>query len=215
MIESVKRAFEKSMAQAKEAFESFPWEDPKAYSLWLKQTHYFVENSTRLIALAGSRFPLELNHLHRRFLKHCSEEVGHEVLPIRDVNSLGLDFAALKVFPETKALYQSQYYWIERVNPISFFGYILFLEGLAVHRGKEVFSRVNKAHGPNKHSFLKVHSEEDEDHLEKAFDAVKNISDLEAKLICDNLEMTGYFYISFLKQISLETQKPKDLKKAS
>lgn len=206
MSSMVKDVFGHVMKQSKDVFHSFNWEDPQSYALWLRQTHYFVENSTRLVALTGARFPTERNDLHRRFLQHCGEEMGHEVLLVRDIKSLGIEFNSLKVYPETKALYQTQHYWIERVDPISFYGYLLYLEGLAANHARHAIERISKSHGADKLTFLKLHADEDEDHLAKAFKAIEKIETDESRFICENLELSCYFYLGFMNLITKEAQ---------
>ena len=120
---------------------------------------------------------------------------------MHDIKSLGFDPAELPVLPETKAFYQCQYYWIERVSPMSFYGYILYLEGLAATHGKDVTQRVIAQHGARSSTFFKVHSEEDENHLEEAFTRLSHISKLDEKNIIQNFEQCSYFYLGFLQEI--------------
>ncbi len=201
-MENLKDVFASTMRKSKEVLDQFPWENSYAYAMWLKQTHHFVENSTRLIALAGSRFTLEQNDYHRRFLEHCSEEISHEKLLIHDIKSLGFDPMELPVLAETAAFYQCQHYWIERVSPMSFYGYILFLEGLAANHGKDITRRVVSQHGVRSATFFKVHSEEDENHLEEAFTRLSQISKIDELNIVQNFKQCSYFYLGFLKEIS-------------
>jgi hypothetical protein len=206
--------FEKVMTKAKDTFHEFPWENKWAYGQWLRQTFYYVENSTRLVALTGARFPTNRNDMHRRFMQHCQEEMGHEVLPVRDIKALGLEFDNLYVYPESKALYQSQHFFVERLDPIAFYGYLLFLEGLAVHHARHAIDRAKKAHGEKAIGFLKLHADEDEDHLVKAFKTLENISDQDANYICENLEHSCYFYLGFMEKI-MKSMKQDEVQKHS
>lgn len=199
---AIKNEFEKIMNQATEIFKFFPWENKMAYALWLNQTTHFVSYSTRLLSLTASRFDLSQNTLHHRFIEHCAEESGHERLSMKDIQNLGFKEEDLTVFPSTNAFYQVQYYWVEHVHPVSFFGYLLFLEGLAVTQGATVIDRIVKAHGPKAAAFLKVHASEDEDHLAKAFSLVEHVTSVEEKYIIDNLKISGQLYFSFLNEIS-------------
>ena len=51
------------------ATDRFPWEERAAYADWLAQTYYYVRHTTRLIASAAARFPIDErgNSLHHRF----------------------------------------------------------------------------------------------------------------------------------------------------
>ncbi len=178
----------------------FPWEDKSAYACWLAQTYFYVCQSTRLLALAASRFDVDQHPIHLRFLEHLREEHGHEHLAIRDLKGLGFDIKQFTEFPETSAFYQTQYYWLEHKDPISFFGWILCLEGLAVREGKTVHERVSKAHGKNCAHFLKVHAQEDIDHVEKAKKMVASVDDKQAQIIQQNLRESRVFYQHMLSQ---------------
>jgi hypothetical protein len=198
----IKLEFDKIMNQASEVFKLFPWENKMAYALWLNQTTHFVSYSTRLLSLTASRFDLTQNNLHHRFIEHCSEESGHERLSTKDIKNLGFNADDLKVFPSTNAFYQVQYYWIEHVHPVSFFGYLLFLEGLAVTQGAAVIERIVQAHGAKAATFLKVHASEDEDHLAKAFSLADQVHHSEANHIIENLKISSQLYFLFLSEIS-------------
>jgi len=175
------------------------WESEGFYSQWLAQTYYFVINSTRLITLAGSL--TDNNRLHHRFIDHAREERNHEFLLLNDLKHLGgYKISAIPESPVTAGFHQSQFYWIMIKNPIAFFGYVLCLEGLAVEYGARAFERVRARFGDKAANFLKVHSEEDMEHLQSAFDAIKDISDSEASLVIQNLEQAVGLYSRMLSE---------------
>lgn len=215
MSKNMKKRFENIMDEAKVVLEAFPWENKTAYALWLKQTYYFVSFSTRIVSMAGARFPLSKNNLHERFLIHCNEEKGHEKLCISDINALGLDEKSLKVFPSTKAFYQNQHYWIDHVSPMAFFGYLLLLEGLAATHGSWITARLTAHYGPKPVSFFKVHSDEDEGHLDKAFSFVDKATPEEEEYILENLEISAMHYFKFLADIKNSLSLPQESKTAA
>lgn len=205
-MNSLKDVFASTMRKSKGVLDQFPWENSYAYAMWLKQTFHFVENSTRLVALTASRFTVDQNEYHKRYIDHCSEEMSHEKLLVNDIKSLGFDLAELPVLPETRAFYQCQFYWIERISPLSFYGYLLYLEGLAATHGKEVTQRVINQHGARSATFFKVHSEEDENHLEAAFSKLNKISKTEEENIIQNFKQSSHFYLGFLQEISNQSK---------
>lgn len=215
MSKQIRAKFQDVMDEAKVILEDFPWEDQMAYALWLKQTYYFVSYSTRIVSMAGARFPLSKNSLHERFLAHCSEEKGHEKLLISDIKALGLDEKSLTVFSSTKAFYQNQHYWIDHVNPIAFFGYLLLLEGLAATHGSWITARLKAHYGAKPVTFFKVHSDEDEDHLEKAFSFVNQTTPDEEGAIIENLEISAMHYFKFLSDIKDAVRTPNKDNKAA
>lgn len=186
------------MAKTKEYMLGYPWEDPKAYAMWLAQTYYMVSHSTRLVALAGAYVKLGNESLHARFVDHSREERGHQAVCISDIQALGYQ---LNDFPKTfqaQAMYQIQYYWIQHQGAASFFGYTLSLECLAEKFGPELASRVLKAHGPKASKFLKLHSEDDQEHTQEAYRHLKNLSVEEAVVATENLILSAEIYRSML-----------------
>lgn len=186
------------------AFDQMPFENAAVYAGWLAQTYYFVCHSTRLLALSASRFDITQDELHYRFIDHCKEEKAHEKIAIKDIEALGFKFENFVELPQTQGFYQSQYYWIERVNPASFFGYILALEGGAIMFGKKLAERTAKAHGKKPTQFLAVHANEDIRHLKKAFEQLKNFDEKTQAVIWKNLETSIGLYISMLEAVARE-----------
>ncbi|MFN9066544.1 MAG: hypothetical protein ACK5V3_04900, partial [Bdellovibrionales bacterium] len=69
--------------------EAYNWEDRNFYSAWLSQTYHFVKWTTRFLSLAAASAKLdEENHLHRYYIKHLPEELGHEILILNDLKTL-------------------------------------------------------------------------------------------------------------------------------
>jgi Iron-containing redox enzyme len=151
---------------------AFPMHSKRAFADFMAQAYYWVANSTRLICLAAGRIDPSLEVVHRRMIDHAAEERGHHLVAQKDVEKLGFSLADFSELPSTAALYQTQYYQIEHVHPLAFFGYIVMLEGLSVLYGHEGLAIAEKAHGVDATRFLKMHANADEDHLPKAFAAV-------------------------------------------
>lgn len=194
--------FELSMAPLQKTFLEMPWDDKHVYGAWLAQTFYYVSHSTRLLALSAAH----CNHqeqgvYHSRFVEHLREEKGHEKLAIRDLEKLGLGITDFPELPELSAFYQTQYYWIQHQSPLSFLGYILCLEGLAVRGGQEVFNTVANMYGKEAASFLKVHATEDVGHLQTAIDYTKKLQNRELALVIENMKLSCSLYKAMLTEI--------------
>ena len=188
-----------------ESIRQFPWQSGRAYAQFLAQTYYYVCHTTRLLALAASRIGIEQEKVHHRFLKHAAEERSHHLLAERDISRLGFSLAEMPELPLTAALYEMQYYRVEHVSPMAIFGYILALEGVAVVYGGYVYEAVRKHHGDEPCSFVKLHANEDPDHLESAFDAVAASTDAERQMIKNNFRFSCRLYPSFLRAIRDES----------
>lgn len=199
-MDEVKQTYNKYMNALGDAVSTFPWENVEAYAQWLSQTYHYVKYSTRLLTLSSTHIPLDNLPLHNRFIDHAKEERNHEVLLIKDLQAIKRN---INDYPEqypAAGLYQSQFYWIQFQDPMSFFGYILFFEGLgSLHCGK-MYKEAIKNHGEKSGIFLKVHHEEDQDHIVKAFGQIERFSAKAQSLVVQNFIQTSHLYSLLLKE---------------
>jgi thiaminase len=199
----MKTILDECMAQLNRSLEEFPWQLQPAYGDWLAQTYYYVSHSTRLLAAAAGRFPCDErgNAFHHRFAAHISEEKKHELLALHDLKVLGL---GIRDFPErhtTRMFYEPQYFKIEHRDPLALFGYILPLEAIAATSGKLISDAVTTAFGAKCDAFLRVHGEDDVEHLEKALRILTTVPENERVLIAQNLEQSTFAYCRMLEEI--------------
>jgi hypothetical protein len=202
--------FEAAMTQISKNFDAFPWEDPKAYADWCVQTHGYVSHSTRLLALAAAHFPLDQNNLHYRFLKHCKEESGHEILALRDLKEMGFRREDFFERVETANLYQSQYFHIQNVSPYAFFGYILLLEGAAATVGSRIHKRASTAHGDRATNFWRTHADEDPSHIKDAFKHIEALEPWTFPCVIQNFEESLARYSAMLASIALDASSARE-----
>jgi thiaminase len=183
--------------------ERFPWSVPRAYADWLAQTYYYVRHSTRLLAASAARFAQDEagSALHHRFTAHMAEEKKHELLALHDLKGIGFSIDGFPEHPITRMFYESQYFKIEHQDPLSLFGYILPLEAMSVSKGPWVRERVVESHGPGCVAFLRVHVEDDVDHLDKAFRTLETASAERRQLIELNMRQTTFGYVALLSEI--------------
>lgn len=184
-----------------DVIRDLPFEQPEAYAQFLAQTRHYVVHTTRLLGVTASRIGEEREELHNRFMKHAAEEKSHHLLADHDLRKLDRDIADYPELPITSAMYQSQYYRVEHTAPTSIFGYIFALEGLAVIHGDWICNVVNEAHGPAAATFVKLHANEDVDHMDKTFDAVAMLPESEQQLIRDNFHFTCSLYQTFVERV--------------
>jgi thiaminase len=199
----MKSLLDDCVAQLTSASDRFPWDDRRAYADWTAQTYYYVRHSTRLLAAAAARFAYDErgNALHHRFAAHMAEEKKHELLCIHDLKQLGTSLETLREHHSTRAFYEPQYFKIEHGAPIALFGYILPLEAIGPACGRRIIERVVAAHGEKSASFLKLHSEEDVEHLDKALSMLEGLPPSERGLVEENLRQTTYGYVAMLQDI--------------
>jgi hypothetical protein len=211
----MKKIIEREIQALDQAIGPFSAADKTSYAWWLSQTHYFVCHSTRLLALAASRFGRSDEELHFRFAEHIGEERGHEHMATRDLKALGFKLADYDELPETQAFYQSQYYWIEHVDPIAFFGYILCLEAFSVNSGIRLYKEALAAFGDRATVFMKVHTEEDVDHLGKAVRLVEGLSPEKQQIVLKNFRLSCRLYAAVYEAILKQSAATTTLRQAA
>lgn len=181
--------------------QAFPWENRAAYGGWLAQTYYFVRHTTSFLALTASRFgPWQRDRQYFQ-LHHLREESGHDQLLLSDLDALGFKPETFEELPETAALYQSQYYFIEHENPASHWAYAYLLEGLAAKKIGTFIRRVESCHPTGSSQFLRVHMDEDQGHFERGLGMLDHLTPAEARSYQRNLLQVSYFYVRMLEHI--------------
>ncbi|MFZ4403939.1 MAG: iron-containing redox enzyme family protein [Pseudobdellovibrionaceae bacterium] len=200
--EYLKDQFEVEQKKLEGIRKQFPWGNQQAYLSWLTNTYEYAVKSTRILALTGGKFPTDKTVYSNRFIAHAAEEKGHEKLLENDVKNFGLNIKNLAPSNLAKAFHQSLYYWIYEANPIGIFGWVLALEGFAVRNVPAMYEVCKSVYGPQYVSFLKVHAEEDEDHLNKAFQSLKGFTEEENGIVVESM----LFYTNLYGDMLLNTQ---------
>ncbi len=210
--EDFKKNFDHYQKQVCQAVEEFPWENKDAYAKWLADTYHYVTNSTRILALGAGVMPQHHTLFSNRFIKHAAEETGHEQLLTRDIKSLGFNFNTVSVSTEMKVFYRSLYYWISPAgNPVGLLGWILALEGLATNVGGFANQLAAKNHTNKATNFLRLHSDEDPEHLEKALQITNMLSEDELAIVNESMEFYSLQYINILKAIEKSSLKSTEI----
>lgn len=200
-VQTLRDLYRESMDDISTRIDEFPWEHRSHYANWLRQSYFFVRHSTRLLGFACAKASFEQNQLHLRMAKHVSEEFAHEKLAQKDLNDLGFDCTELAELSATKLFYRNQYYGIERFGAPYLLGYILYLEGLAVTKGPVILKKTEAQYPHVKHMFVRVHAEEDIDHINKAFHQIELLHDCDIELATESLVISHNLYKNILAQI--------------
>jgi len=204
-MNALKMAYTAEMQRTKSYFLEFSWKEPSLYASWLAQTYHFVCHSTRIISLAGALFPYDRNEFHLSALEHAHQEKNHEKLLSMDLKKLNYDLDAIPVCHNSSLMFQNQYYWIQNVNPISVYGYYLFLEGVAAEFGPKIYEILKRHHPENTLSFVRVHAEEDPGHIGEHLEKLTALPDEDHRLIITNLQQSSCIYENMLTEIKLKT----------
>jgi len=194
---NIKDEFLKTMEEFKKNCHPQSFRDPQVYQEWLAQTYFFVRHST---ALLGYSLPyLKNDDLRHHFEKHLGEETRHDSIALKDLPLMNRNINEFRPLHATEAFYQSQYYRIQFEGGTSLLGYILFLEGIAVHWGKEVYTVVQKYHKGI--HFARIHVNEDPIHLEGALKTISSLSEDQQMAILNNLKFTQHMYETIISEI--------------
>ncbi len=182
------------MALMEEKLNHMNIENPEVYADFLAQTYYYVSHSTRLLAVGAGLMKQSEGQYFRRFIKHITEESNHEILAKHDLEELGYNLEDFPERPETKALWEAQYYKIMQQDPMYFMGYILALEQFACVYFPDFLQRIEAAYKGKAIRFVKLHAEEDPDHVEKAIKFIESLSQERVLKVAENIEQTAMSY---------------------
>lgn len=177
----------------------FPWENEESYAWYLSQVYFYVLHSTRLLAAAAGKVDPKDEKMFRRFTKHIQEEDSHERLALRDLKRIGKRIEDFEELACTRSMYEIQYHKIQTHGAIALMGYILSLEILACRECPGIVDRLEKTQKKEGRSFLKVHGEEDIDHVDSAFDALGDLDREELKVVNEGIDQATYLYGEILR----------------
>lgn len=195
---TLQKAYDETMSTIYRAIDAFPWEDPRAYAMFLAQSYHMTKSTTRVAALTAGSFTLEEAELHEGSLDHLREEHHHERMAEKDIENLGF---SLEDFPElsiVEAMVQSQYYFIHR-HPSAHFGYVLALETIANDRGPFILENTRRF-GKEANSFVEVHALVDQQHVLDMIRIVDRTPEWILPHLGKNLTQTGLWYSEMVRQ---------------
>lgn len=157
----------------------------ETYIAYLTEAYHHVRHTVPLMQAAKAR----LDETHHGFAEaldeYIAEETGHEAWILNDIRHCGGDASAVREGrprPATRAMVDYAYDYIERVNPMGFFGMVLVLEGtstrLATQGAGAVAERLGL--GPECFTYLTSHGALDLEHMvffQKLMDRVDDPAD--------------------------------------
>lgn len=181
-------------------FRGTDFTDAEVYANWLAQTYAFVKHSVRLSALGASRLDAD-DPLAKRMVHHTAEEKGHHLLAKHDIEALGKSLDDYPAFGVTNAFYQAQYYKVLFEHPAHLLGQILMLEAVSAELGPWMLEIVEREFGPKASTFVRVHATEDQDHVQKALAAVKQMPPEQQRGVEVNFHQACEVYCLILRSI--------------
>lgn len=138
------------------------------YVSYLRETYFYTRENPQIQAVATAWFRGEDRAMVKPFLKHALSEVGHDQLALADISALGADASSLPTeapLPTTIPLISFPFYAIQYRSPISYLGYLFFLEFLPTSRGGDIASAIRRLGVPSAAmTFLAEHQNVDVHH---------------------------------------------------
>lgn len=141
-------------------------ENKELYTEWLAQTYYFVVHSVPLLVEAAKTGSTA--DFRDRCQEHIKEEGGHDKVALNDLKQIGENISSFPEWEWTKNFYGRQYDLVEKRGEL-LLGYILALEGLAILSVPAALPII-EAYGLKATKFVKIHVEEDQEHLPHAIE---------------------------------------------
>jgi pyrroloquinoline quinone (PQQ) biosynthesis protein C len=105
------------------------------YVAYLTEAYHHVKHTTSLMAAAKSKLDNEHRDFKRALDEYIIEETGHERWILDDISACGADAQAVRVGEPrmaTELMVSFAYDYINRVNPMGFFGMVYVLESTSV-----------------------------------------------------------------------------------
>lgn len=148
------------------------------YIAYLTEAYHHVKHTASLMAAAKAR----LDDAHAVFRdaldEYIAEETGHELWILDDIAACGADAAAARDAPPrlaTEVMVSFAYDYINRINPMGFFGMVYVLESTSVMLASRGASAVQQSLGlpPAAFRYLTSHGALDQEHM-KFFETLMN-----------------------------------------
>jgi pyrroloquinoline quinone (PQQ) biosynthesis protein C len=140
------------------------------YLAFLEQAYHHVKHTVPLLMAAGSRLPDDKEWLRLAITHYIAEETGHQEWILNDIAACGGDRDAVRHGRPnlaTELMVAYAYDWIQRCNPVGFFGMVQVLEGTSIalaHRAAGIIQQALQL-PPAAFSYLLSHGELDQDHI--------------------------------------------------
>ncbi|MBI3438481.1 MAG: iron-containing redox enzyme family protein [Proteobacteria bacterium] len=148
----------------------------ETYVAYLTEAYHHVKHTVSLMAAAKARLDSTHGEFKTALDEYIAEETGHELWILDDIAACGADpVAARDSQPRfaTELMVAFAYDYINRVNPMGFFGMVYVLESTSVLLASRGASSVQQSLGlpPAAFRYLTSHGALDQDHM-KFFEAL-------------------------------------------
>ena len=202
-MNNLQTANQEALSIAVSAIDAFAWDSKPAYANWVKQTLDYSCHTVSLLSLMVARTDIRVDpDLHRSRIVHTNEEIGHDQWAKDDIAALGFSLEDFPELPETRMLWEPQFFKCDRLSVEAVYGYTIVLEQLAVERGAQIADRVCQLAGGEKcNRFLSGHSVADIAHVAKDLKRIFAFPNFCHNDVIDNMHQTAIAYRNMLEAI--------------
>lgn len=156
------------------------------YARYLQYAYHYVRLSSSFTPLAARR--MDERHIATRkwILEHSSEELGHELMALRDLEHLGFDRETIKTqeIPAGVIAWVSFFHYKVAIdNPFCAFGILFFLEGMAKQLAPGLLKGIAAGLVDDEKraiAFFREHGDLDHDHVAEQRDILLKTKTTEA-----------------------------------
>jgi pyrroloquinoline quinone (PQQ) biosynthesis protein C len=138
------------------------------YAAYLRETYFYTREDPQKQATATARFRGADREMVKYFLRHALSEVGHDQMALNDLATIGFDTSPIPAeepLPATIAMTGFAYYAIHYRQPISYLGWLYFLEFLPTSSGGGIAAALTRIGVPETAmTFLDEHRTVDTQH---------------------------------------------------
>jgi len=186
------------------------------YKEYLRQLYFYTRESPQMLSLAAVYFRGSDREMVQAFLRHATEEQGHDQWALADLAALGEHVGNLPYrnpLPATLALHAFTFYQITCRNPVAHIGYVYFMGFLPTSSGTAYIQRLEALGVPRTAmSFLSDHVIVDEKHNKLMAEYAERLihSDDDLHAVEYSVRVTGALYAAMLQAAIEQADNPKD-----
>jgi pyrroloquinoline quinone (PQQ) biosynthesis protein C len=154
----------------------------QTYVNYLTEAYHHVKHTTPLLMLTGSKMSEKQEFLRNALAEYIEEELGHQEWILNDIANCGFDKEIArhsKPNMATDLMISYAYDFVNRKNPVGFFGMVFVLEGtstsLATNAGQSIMDNLKLE--KNCFSYLFSHGTLDIKHMEFFENLVNKITE--------------------------------------
>jgi long-chain acyl-CoA synthetase len=184
----------------------------ETYIAYLTEAYHHVSHTVRFLMTMGSHLPTHKDRLQQAIADYIKDEVGHEEWILNDIAAAGgCKDQARQSTPNlaTQVLIAYNYDYIQRKNPVGFFGMVFMLESVSVDLASQGADALKDKLGltDKAFSYLYSHGELDIGHMAFFEKTVNTISDPDDQAaIIEVAQNTFQLFADVLRAIPHDSQ---------